>query len=1815
MSIELGNAIIKNGEAAIGIEKICDGMDFSTDSGVDELRPTIVGPVVHCLRPKPNSDQVSVLPSLFSLSLFWGDLVSGMTTLTSIQGHGREGVSPLPESWPSSPSSSSSSSPTLGSDGEFEFDVFLSFRLGDGSSKAFTQDLCEALKAHDLGTCFFVDKESREEFGSVEQVLGAMERSGIFIPIFSKGYADCRVCLMEVARMVELKRLLLPVFYDVEPREVRNQRGSYESAFRKHEESEDLDSKTVKKWRDALKETGEIKGYDIQNEAYGYTSLSLSLCFALFLFLKEHKLVQFIVKRVVDERSKVSLDVASTEAFAAITQLRLLHVNAVDFEGHFHNFPTKLKWLQWHGCMLDSLPDDLLLKELVVLDLFDSSITNVWSGNSSGTMTNKNRKITLQVFDKLKVLDLTRCNHLKVTPNFDSVPRLEKLVLDDCCALIQVHESISHLKHLVYWSMKRCQCLKKLPDDIFRLNKLENFALEGCGYINTLPEELGEMKSLKELNLRGIMVQSIPDTVGLLSSLQALDLRDCLALSALPNSIGTANNLRVLYLDSSGIQELPDSIGCLENLEELKATQCYTLNSLPSSLGNARNLKRLCLDGTNIRYLPESIGLLENLEVLQASYCDRLRSLPASIIQLNNLRSLDIRGTEVSELPREIWRLDDLKISADFYKLRRRARKEITEIVACKRLIVPVFYDVEPNVVRHQTGSFESSFRRHENNRNLDQGEVKKWREALKEVGEISGYNLRTDTNWIHDVQQGINLIKQRIGRKRILLILDDIDNEEQFGALTGSVDWLCRGSRVIVTTRDKDVLIASKVNEHYKLALLDRIQSLQLFTYHAFRNRRITEECAELSKEIVSAAGGLPLVVEVYGKLFSDLAPHKWGIMVKKLNKCQTKKIHDKLKISFEKLDDCEKQIFLDIACFFIGYDTEYATHMWHECEFYPELALDVLVERSLVKINSSNKFEMHDQIRDMGRQIVMHEYKGELRKRSRLWEATTILEALEYPQGIWKTQAISLHTSKSSNAVLNTKAFRTMSQLRLLHVSNVTFGSEHPHLPKSLKWLQWKDCPFKVLPQDFHLEKVVVLDLSRSRISCLLHEGAGPGVQVFDRLKVLDLTCCQHLVTTPDFSNLRNAEKLIFDGCRMLVEVHQSIGSLKSLVCLSMRHCRKLKKLPDNICNLNSLQRLDLFYCIGISALPDLLGYLKSLKHLNLSFTRITTLPESMSKLKKLNQLDFQWCRSIKHLPEWIGGLKSLENLNILGTKIEKVPESIEGLINLQSISAGFCKSLANLPYSFGNLKNLRYLDLQSTNMQELPDSIGLLGNLEKLSLSGCSNLKVLPSSVGLLKNLKELEAGEDSNSGRIGGVTELPETIGSLTNLRRLILQTCVCLYSLPSSLTSLSQLETLNVEGCKELQHFPQLPFSLVKLSANGCAALKSISGVLNLKNLRDLSLGGCHELVDASALESLTCLENLELCHCNKLQSLPQLSGSLIDLDLSSCHSVEKVSADIPGQYRLKGSVELNFEGISESPPLPLLMQTPHMTYSPASAAPGLTLFASNLKSLRILNLSKCKMLSCLHMLENLNCLESLKINECSRLKFVPRLPSSLLMLSADGCSALEFLCDVSNAKALRQLQLCDCKKLIDICGLESLNRLEELELLGCSHLSDGLRERIEEENFERLFKFSIAGQLDPSNCSSKQMRFLHPKRFEWKKLNLALYQHLLGIMLETTINVEVKIDEILVFKIAQKFILSKEIHIFHLDIDPQEHIRGSYTMVYVSTTHGFLRRGEMTFHCDGFYTDCKPDNHRAASLGIELEFQADPVGYLCEEDM
>jgi hypothetical protein len=115
-------------------------------------------------------------------------------------------------------------------------------------------------------------------------------------------------------------------------------------------------------------------------------------------------------------------------------------------------------------------------------------------------------------------------------------------------------------------------------------------------------------------------------------------------------------------------------------------------------------------------------------------------------------------------------------------------------------------------------------------------------------------------------VSEGIPVIKERLCRKKILLILDDVDDRKQLHALAGGLDWFGCGSRVIITTRNKDLLSSHGIESTHAVEGLNETEALKLLRWMAFKSDKVPSGYEDILNRAVAYASGLPLVLEVVG-------------------------------------------------------------------------------------------------------------------------------------------------------------------------------------------------------------------------------------------------------------------------------------------------------------------------------------------------------------------------------------------------------------------------------------------------------------------------------------------------------------------------------------------------------------------------------------------------------------------------------------------------------------------------------------------------------------------------------------------------------------------------------------------------------------------------------------------------------------------------------------------------------------------------------------------------------------------------------------
>ncbi|XP_023897905.1 TMV resistance protein N isoform X3 [Quercus suber] len=601
---------------------------------------------------------------------------------------------------------------------QWNYDVFLSFR-GEDTRKSFTDHLHFALKQKGIFT--FKDNERLERGKPISQELWkAIEGSKFAIVILSKNYASSTWCLDELTKIIEcvkeVELTVLPVFYDVDPIDVRKQIGPFAQAFAEHKERFKENIEKVEIWRAALREVADISGYHLMAKCESkfiqdiVGAISHKLCYAstyaknlvgissrveeLKLHLaigsndvriigiwgmggmdmgqdrvrqeclkmpgKRSRLWQYKdINHVLTENkgTKVVQALVSNiplpkevhwnlEALSNMPQLKLLIIQKVQLLRGPNHLSNELRFLDWSEYPSKSFPSSFQPMELVDLRMCYSNIEQLWKG--------------IKYFDSLKSIKLNHSQNLIATPDITGVPNLEKLIVEGCTSLREVHSSVGVHKRLILLNLKGCKSLCNLPCK-FEMESLEILIFSGCSKIKNIPTFAGNMKCLSKLYADGTTITKLPMSIEHLTSLKSLSLRDCKHLVCIPSIICNFKFLK--DLDFSG---------------------CLRLKKLPENLGNAKVLEELDVSGTAIRKAPSSIVLLENLKVLSFGGCKGLlskswnkalgfdlmsrRSLDfaglsmPSLSSLSSLKTLDLSDCKFKAIPNELGCLSSLQV-------------------------------------------------------------------------------------------------------------------------------------------------------------------------------------------------------------------------------------------------------------------------------------------------------------------------------------------------------------------------------------------------------------------------------------------------------------------------------------------------------------------------------------------------------------------------------------------------------------------------------------------------------------------------------------------------------------------------------------------------------------------------------------------------------------------------------------------------------------------------------------------------------------------------------------------------------------------------------------------------------------------------------------------------------------------------------------------------------------------------------------------------------------------------------------------------
>ncbi|CAH1421456.1 unnamed protein product [Lactuca virosa] len=792
----------------------------------------------------------------------------------------------------------------------------------------------------------------------------------------------------------------------------------------------------------------------------------------------------------------------------------------------------------------------------------------------------------------------------------------------------------------------------------------------------------------------------------------------------------------------------------------------------------------------------------------------------------------------------------------------------------------------------------------------------------------------------VSSVYDGKHMMKRIMPNRKVLVVLDDVDHIDQLEALAGEPNWFKPGSRIIVTTRDEQVLIAHRVKLIHDVNLLSDMEAICLFNKYAFGGNIPIQQYEKLSNQVVGYAAGLPLTVRVLGSFLCGKNELEWVDYLKRLKMVPLAETLKRLELSYIGLEQDYKEIFLDIACIMKGWRKDNAIKALESCGLHARNGLRVLEQRSLISISNYNSqgykcVGMHDHIQEMGRNIVRRSHPDKPHKHSRLWIADEIEEILSNDLGTKATRCILLHAEKLNPHIV-LKGLGKMKKLRLLALylgycsRTLEFNNiANPDFPNALQYLRVDYYPCWSLPKAFQANNLVSLEMANSQIVQLWEAGEN---KVLNKLRFLNLSWSK--LSTLDLRFNPNLETLNLRGCSDLVELHMHVGCFK-LIYVDISHSRlrtldlglapNLEKLildrccdleelhmPSRCLNLRSLQltnsklrtldigltpvlkNLDLGYCYYLEEL-HMTDESQKLKNLNIFHSKLRTL--DIGRTPVLENLDLRDCYYLEEL-HMADECQKLKNLNICHSKLRTLDIGLTPV--LENLDLGDCYYLEEL-HMADECQKLKNLNICHSKLRTL--DIGLIPVLENLDLGDCYYLEELHMA-DECQNLKNL----NSCHSKLRTLN-----LGRTPNLRTLYLQECCnlvelhmldrCLYLMSlqlanSKLRTLDigltpNLKTLDLRNCYDLE---ELHMSV------GCLKLTSVD--LTHSRLRTLDLGlalnleiliidQCPDLVELQMPNRCLNLISLQITN-SKLRTLDiGLTPNLKNLDLENSYYLEE----------------------------------------------------------------------------------------------------------------------------------------------------------------------------------------------------------------------------------------------------------------------------------------------------------------------------------
>ncbi|GLJ34569.1 hypothetical protein SUGI_0695320 [Cryptomeria japonica] len=863
----------------------------------------------------------------------------------------------------------------------------------------------------------------------------------------------------------------------------------------------------------------------------------------------------------------------------------------------------------------------------------------------------------------------------------------------------------------------------------------------------------------------------------------------------------------------------------------------------------------------------------------------------------------------------------------------------------------------------------------------------------------------------------------ERSSHSSFLLVLDDINHLEQLEAFM-IMEMLKKpgNSLVIISTRDVGVLKRARIEVCYHLKGMDKVDSRVLFSLHAFSQPQPATGYEDLVDAFLHVCGGLPLSLKVLGRHVNNQDLNCWRIALDKYGETLHVDIKKILKISFDALQAEEKQIFIDIACFFVGQSKHTAIRIWKASGWKAEYGLKALQHKCLVEEIDDlvPVLRMHDHLRDLGREMA-----NELSQPRRLWHPQDLkeLESKGFEDIFAQTKGRCFHSIFDKSLNFEVQFFLGESD-------------DNAEMSSCLLWL--------------HLLYPYYSNLNHLRYPHQLSFSVQPKIPSWIPLQ--NMQCLR--ISNGCFKRLWEQDEEAPTEMKQLEICGTRLEEYPDLLGISTHVEKELKNEPNEVQRKSKMKSLMVKTCRRLSGTLTMNSASKSIFKAPLNGSQNSaTVKAPLSLLENLVISEQENIERIVLNGNYCPNLQSLELYSIRNL-IEVQFRGVETLNYLNISKCGYLKILSDT----SNLKELEELSISACPMLEVPN-LDHLSRLKKIRIAACNmnSVPAMPSSNMLV----------ELNVSRCPNIHEL--CIEHLSWLEKLIVHHCDGLESL-TGLSHLLKLVEVSISWCWILQ----LDLCLVGLNClksitsdrsvkvkrfelNDCKDLETVSGI-SFEMVQVLKICGCPELKNFTVICGRRCLE-LVMVGCGKLNYLTltdfaSLNGvfakfhlDLYGLSISDCPMLK----ELPSFGKLIYIEEIRILQCGSLQNMTLPMTLKRLELNSCGELETMVGISCLIK-LAELNIKSCPKLRLELNLSSLNHLKRITIVECLSVYNIT-LPTTLIELTVQRCMQLQIKGGIGHLTKLTELHISECPVIEEMPVFRGLSCLESITVDGCSKFS------------------------------------------------------------------------------------------------------------------------------------------------------------------